>query len=331
MDTNTTCAPGTANDTDITPSLPDDGLNHRQRIFADLYLAGHFANKAAIHAGYSAENASRIATRLLKTPAVAAYIAGERQRLASESFYSRRLLVDWLWKVIHTSIDDVREGNNIVQEITTREAAGTLTRRIKMVNKLAALRQLARMQGYDKPELCLPGDLAGIFQAFQVADPFGQASPPSAGPANPPPTAPPTGQRLPSDSSLDGTDRSPGDPVGAAHPSSDDEGPDQHLPSTSSLQGTNHSPGGPAGAAHPNPPGQGPDQRLSSTLAPQSASTTPASPPDSPITPSNLASAGIAPAASTHKAPAPNLPPDFPPYQPTPRRRSPSVSSPIPL
>ena len=66
----------------------DDGLNHRPRKFAEPYLSGHFAKQAAILASYSADNAARIAARLLKTPAIAANITAERDRLRAESFNS---------------------------------------------------------------------------------------------------------------------------------------------------------------------------------------------------------------------------------------------------
>jgi len=169
METNEShTTPGTADISDDTASFPDDGLNERQRKFADLYLSGQFGNRAAILAGYSEENAARIATRLLKIPAVAAYIAEQKKRLAEESFYHRRLFSDWLWKVIITSVDEAAEGDNIIQEQTIRESPdGTTTRRIKMVSKLAAMRQLARMYDCDLPERNLPPKLAAMFQGFR--------------------------------------------------------------------------------------------------------------------------------------------------------------------
>jgi len=271
----------TENDLDI-PSFPDDGLNSRQRDFADFYLSGHFAKQAAILAGYSADNASRIATRLLKAPAIVAYLSAERDRLAVESFYSRRLLVDWLWKVIHSSPDDIQEGDNIIQELTIRELAnGERVRRVKLVNKMAALRQLARMHGYDKPELCLPGDLAGMFKPFQAVNDLGQAPRPTVPPSLPARDRSPTRPAEParptsnaqgppqssSSDSLPGRDRSPSGPVDAAHPSLNDQGLPQSR-SSDSLPGRDRSPSGPVDAAHPTHNDQGPRQSRSSDSLP---------------------------------------------------------------
>jgi len=338
-----TIIPENDSDSDTT-SFPDDGLNHRQRKFAEHYLDGHFAKQAAILAGYSQDNAARIATRLLRTPAIAAYLTAERDRLCAESFYSRRLLVDWLWKVIHTSADDVRQGDNIIQELTIRETAdGTRTRRVKMVNKLAALRQLARMHGFDKPELCLPGNLAGAFQAFQVVNHLGQAPPPGSD------SSPhPLHDRDHSPRPLTGRDRSPSGPAEAAHPTLPGQGPD---PRPSS--GRDRSPSGPVEAAHPTLPAQGPDPRLHSshpiipnqgpahtlpTNPPEPAPTlsTPhppddTSPPAPPLSPSPLASMETPPTPTIHTHSSQNLPPDHPPYQAISRRKSPTVLSPIPL
>jgi len=350
----------------ITTSLPDDGLNLRQRKFADHYLEGHFAKHAAVLAGYSEDNAARIATRLLKTPAIAAYLTTERDRLCGEAFYSRRLLVDWLWKVIHTSADDIQEGDNIIQELTTRETAdGTRTRRIKMVNKLAALRQLARMLGFDKPELTLPGNLARSFQAFIPAN---------SGVAPSPTTLHAMGH---SPRPLPGRDRSPNGPVDAAHPTLPDQGPENlpssrrrrpepgpllapvccqstqphppEVPHTAPLQAGTVIPNGPVGAAHPTLPDQGPDHRLPSSHSspdyqglhphpsPQnnhSKCTPPETPhttPNNPIPDHNLPSTPVLPAGSTRQPANPHFLPDFPPYEPVSRKKSPTVISPIPL
>jgi len=209
-------------DTETSP-LPDDGLNPRQRKFADLYLEGHFGNRAAILAGYSAENASRIATRLLRNPAIAAYLSSERDRLSCEHFYNRRLLIDWLWKAVHSSIDEIEKGDNLIQEqITRQDTKGNHTHRIKLVNKLAAFRQLARMLGFDKPELTLPGKLAGAFQAFLPAHSGVVSSPRHHSPGVPLPAK----DRSP----LPGKDRSPSGPVGAAPTTPDAQGPDNRPP-----------------------------------------------------------------------------------------------------
>lgn len=53
-------------------------LTGKKRVFADAVLAGRSNKKAAIEAGYSAATASAAGSRLVKEPAVAAYIAGRR-------------------------------------------------------------------------------------------------------------------------------------------------------------------------------------------------------------------------------------------------------------
>jgi len=208
----------------------DDGLNPRQRKFADHYLEGHFGCRAAILAGYSRDNASRIATRLLRNPAIVAYLADERDRLSNEHFYSRRLLIDWLWRAVHTSIDDIAKGDNLIQEQTTRQdSKGNQTQRVKLVNKLAAFRQLARMLGFDQPELCLPGKLSGAFKAFQPAN--SGVAPTSSGRDRSPGAPLQAGTVIPNG------------PVGAAHPTPHGHGPDD----------SHHT-------SHPTPHDQGPEK-----------------------------------------------------------------------
>jgi len=287
-------------DTDLetdTSLLPDDGLNPRQRKFADLYLDGHFACRAAILAGYSQDNASRIATRLLKTPAIADYLADARERLSNEHFYSRRLLIDWLWKAVHTSIDQIAPGDNLIQEQFTREFAnGNRSHRVKLVNKLAAFRQLARMLGFDQPELTLPGNLARAFQAFVPAN---------SGVA-PPPLHRPPGVSLP------GRDRFasvppakilrilPSGPAGTAHPTSHAEGPDPSPLATPSLQSETLSPDDPAAPSTP------PSTACSPEIHPQT--------PPNPSTAHPTSDSFISPSqeSATH-SPSNTPTPDFPP------------------
>ncbi len=53
-------------------------LTGKKRLFADAVLAGSSNKNAAIKAGYSASTASAAGSRLVKDPAVAAYLAERR-------------------------------------------------------------------------------------------------------------------------------------------------------------------------------------------------------------------------------------------------------------
>ena len=75
-------------------------LNPRQRHFAELYAAGKGVREAYVAAGYSdGDGAAPSASRLLKRPDVAAYVADIREEVRSGSVATVRELAEF-----HTSI-----------------------------------------------------------------------------------------------------------------------------------------------------------------------------------------------------------------------------------
>ena len=131
------------------------GLLPKQRMFADFYLGGMFATEALRKAGYGDADAGKAAHRMLKRKAVQAYIRAERERLVEEAGMKREVLVNYLCRVILTPIaradEDARE--LLVSDRVRTLPDGQKVRRVRMVNKMAAVKQLCAMMGWNKPEV----------------------------------------------------------------------------------------------------------------------------------------------------------------------------------
>lgn len=144
-----------SNDTPET-SLPlDEGLNPRQRTFADLYLSGVPATRAYTRAGFQSQSASSNAYRLLAHPSVAAYIAAEQKRMADESRLQKWQVIDFLCRVITTPVHGLPDDSPLIQEhVTMSSANGDFTRiRVKMISKLDAIKQLYLFLGWSGTDL----------------------------------------------------------------------------------------------------------------------------------------------------------------------------------
>ena len=130
------------------------GLLPKQRIFADLYLGGMFATEALRAAGYRDADAAKAAHRMLKRKPFQAYLKTERERLAEKAGMKREEVVNYLCRVILTPIaradEDARDLLVSDQIRTLRD--GQKVRRVRMVNKMAAVRQLCTMMGWNNPE-----------------------------------------------------------------------------------------------------------------------------------------------------------------------------------
>ncbi len=130
------------------------GLLPKQRLFADLYLGGMFATAALRQAGYRDQDTAKGAHRMLQRKEVRAYVKLQREKLAENTGIDREKVVMWLWRVIWTPIARAGEEERelLEWEHFHKYKDGRTSRRVRMVNKMAALRQLCTMMGWNGPE-----------------------------------------------------------------------------------------------------------------------------------------------------------------------------------
>lgn len=131
-------------------------LNPKQEKFVELYLADESnAGAAYIKAGYKATvaSASVLAGRALERPEVKAAIEARRQKLRDAAHLSRLEVVGFLCDVIKTPVGKLDENNELVQEHSVDEVGEmTIRTKLKMPNKLEAVKILNQMMGWNAPE-----------------------------------------------------------------------------------------------------------------------------------------------------------------------------------
>lgn len=128
-------------------------LNPKQKRFADYYLAGETAGGAYVKAGYSKNGADAAACKLLRIAKVAEYVEAEREKLSEASRWKRYQLLDFYQTVLETPVGDVDETSVLAQEFTTEEVGEAIIRKkVKMVGKMDAAKELAAMLGWKQPE-----------------------------------------------------------------------------------------------------------------------------------------------------------------------------------
>lgn len=133
----------------------ENGLNAREKRFADLVISGMAAGRAYEKAGYAARGgvADTNASRMLRNAQVASYIRAERKALSDQARIEKWQAMDFLTDAIITAVGDVDEKSILAQEVTT-ESIGEhiLKKKVKMVSKLDSLKLLAAMLGWNAPE-----------------------------------------------------------------------------------------------------------------------------------------------------------------------------------
>lgn len=143
-----------ANKTDPSDDRIDapEGITPRQKSFCELIAAGRTARQAYRQAGYRAHgNAADVqASKLLRRPRVAAYLAALQAQESRKAAMKREDLIAYLWAVVLTPVSQVTPDSPLVQsyEIRTDKAGRVVRIRIVMVSKLQALKQLADLMGW---------------------------------------------------------------------------------------------------------------------------------------------------------------------------------------
>lgn len=153
-----------------------DGLNSRQALFVEAYLSGMPAGRAYEKAGYKVRGntADVQASQLLRNPKVARAVAAGKKENRELAKMTREQAVDWLVETLLTPVADIDETHRLAQEVTTEEVSSgaprgelkrgqspsgneasgpmILRKKVKMVGKIEAMKQLAAMCGWNAPE-----------------------------------------------------------------------------------------------------------------------------------------------------------------------------------
>jgi hypothetical protein len=88
---------------------------------------------------------------MLRNVQVSAYIAAERKRMAAAGEIARDEIVGFLAKVIRTPIGEVTAGSRLAQEYHEETTDHGTRKRVKMIGKMDAVRQLCSMMGWNAP------------------------------------------------------------------------------------------------------------------------------------------------------------------------------------
>ena len=127
----------------------------RRQKFALLILEGVPAGRAYEQAGYHQHGARADSAghKLRHRPEVAAFIAHRQESLQQSAQTTSEQLAEWLVAVIQTPCGNLDGTSRLVQKYHCEEIGGIVIRkRVEMVSKLDACRQLAVLMGWNKPE-----------------------------------------------------------------------------------------------------------------------------------------------------------------------------------
>jgi phage terminase small subunit len=122
-----------------------DGLSVRERAFVDAFLGGMKTADAYIAAGYKPSTRTKArssASSLSRRPHVKAAIAKARHAATARAQIGRDEIVGFLTDVIRTAIGKIDENSPLAQEFTRTEGEISSSYRLKMVDKMAAIKHL---------------------------------------------------------------------------------------------------------------------------------------------------------------------------------------------
>lgn len=138
--------------------------NPRHETFAQGIASGLSAVQAYQQAGFSGRSAEANAYRLMENDGVRARIEELRRENEALCVLTRQDALLFLSRVVRTSAAKVKEDESLVQEVGEGG-------RLRMPCKMAALRQLSAMCGWDRPDTDAPplsGDLMTQERAAEV-------------------------------------------------------------------------------------------------------------------------------------------------------------------
>ena len=126
-------------------------INPKQAIFARLVASGETAVSAYALAYPKAKKTSvrAAAARLAHHPGVRAEIARLQEAAGKEAVLSIAEKRAWCAKVLKTPVGQVDENSPLAQEVSYVEGKNGATKKVKMVNKIAALELDNKLAGHD--------------------------------------------------------------------------------------------------------------------------------------------------------------------------------------
>ncbi len=141
-------------------------LKPKHQKFCDEYLINPEGTGAAVRAGYSANNANKVAFELLQRDDVKQYLEEKRKRLSVKTEITRARVLREYAKIAFSDMTDFqkwedgvitlknsselkRKKSGAISELSeTISERGVRTLKIKLHNKLNALDSLSKLQGY---------------------------------------------------------------------------------------------------------------------------------------------------------------------------------------
>ena len=130
-------------------------LSVRHERFCQAIVDEMIAGDAYRNAGYKCSNSTARSTgaRLLTNANIRARIRELRDKCGQACEMTREDVIRYLSRAIRTPIAEIGPNDPLAQEVTVdRLEGGTVRRRIKIVSKIDALKQLAYMCGWNAPE-----------------------------------------------------------------------------------------------------------------------------------------------------------------------------------
>lgn len=129
-------------------------ISERAKKFADLMLTGTLsATRAYRQAGFTAigHAAEANASRMLRNADVMQYMESERAKLRSKGEIERDEIVGFLAKVLRTPVGELTPDSVLAQEYLDEVTEDASRRRVKMVSKMDAVKQICSMMGWNAP------------------------------------------------------------------------------------------------------------------------------------------------------------------------------------
>lgn len=128
-------------------------LTARMREFARLVVASRLSKPDAYRRAFNRNDmsgvaASKAASRLSKNSEVCRFMDELAAELDKEAIASRQECLEFLTSIIRTPVGQVTAESPLAQELNESESGV----RIKMPGKIEAVRELAKLAGYNEPE-----------------------------------------------------------------------------------------------------------------------------------------------------------------------------------
>ncbi|MDB6132477.1 MAG: hypothetical protein JWM59_720 [Verrucomicrobiales bacterium] len=135
----------------------------RDEIFCQQIALGKTDSDAYRIAGGKAKQPNRRTTELRTKPGIEERIAELRAGTQAEFEFTRKDLLAFYRDIIMTPPALVDETSRLAQEVSTTTAGESVTKKIKMVSKIDAARELSKLMGwYEAEKVEVSGTIGGL-------------------------------------------------------------------------------------------------------------------------------------------------------------------------